>query len=81
MKFSTEIQLLLQYSQKEALDNVMRLCKDKRMTIVNLQVVKNNEEKDYFEAIITVRVKGKFDKPGLIGSINETAGVLSAEEI
>ena len=81
IKFSTEIQLLLKYSQKEALDSVMRLCKDKHMKIANLQVVKNNGEKDHFEAIITVLVKGKFDKPKLIGSIDEITGVVSAEEI
>ena len=62
--------------QKEALDNVMRLCKDRRMTVINLQVV-NKEE--HFEAIITLRVKGRFDKAGLFGSINGIDGVLYVE--
>ena len=81
IKLSAEIQLLLKYGHKESLDSVMRFCKDKRMIIDNLQVVKNNTEKDSFEAIIKIIVKGKFDKNKLISSICEIGGVISAEEI
>ena len=81
IKLSTEIPMLLKYEKKEALDSVMRLCKDKYMTIANLQVVKNNEEKDYFEAIVTIRVKGEFNKRKLVDSAGTIEGVVSFEEI
>ena len=69
--------LELSYEDKDSLDSVMRLCKDRHMSIVNLQIVSSETEKEGYDAILTIR--GKTRLSVILPQITQMRGILSVE--
>ena len=65
------------YNEKNSLDNVLRFCKDNRMTIVNLRIL---AMEDPGEAKYTAEValRGSVPCDSLLASVRLMAGVVSA---
>ena len=68
----------LTYQKKDSLDEVLRLCKDHRMSVVNLQIETNDQEENkVYDAVITLRGKAKIAT--LLSLIRLKEGILSVE--
>ena len=68
----------LTYQKKDSLDEVLRLCKDHRMSVVNLQIETNDQEENkVYDAVITLRGKAKIST--LFSLIRLKEGILSVE--
>ena len=68
----------LTYQKKDSLDEVLRLCKDHRMSVVNLQIETNDQEENkVYDAVITLRGKAKITT--LLSLIRLKEGILSVE--
>lgn len=74
--------IILHYNEKEALDHVMRLCKDYNLAIADLQVSgTTDEDLSVYSAYLFLRSRAAADKAELIGKIREVPGVFSIEEL
>lgn len=60
IKPAPEFMLELEYDDKNSLDGVLRYCKDRRMSIRNLQI-HNDYEDEYYSATIALRAPKKDD--------------------
>ena len=68
----------LTYQKKDSLDDVLRLCKDHQMSVVNLQIETNDQEENkVYDAVITLRGKAKIST--LLSLIRLKEGILSVE--
>ena len=68
------------YTEKTALDHVLRLCKDKRLSIVNLQIEALPKDSEAaYSAEVTLR--GKVAIPTLLGEIRMKPGIFSADTL
>ncbi|MBR3032495.1 MAG: MgtC/SapB family protein [Clostridiales bacterium] len=77
---NSAFQILLQYNEKNALNIVMRYCKDKRMVISNLAATgKRDDVMSVYSVILTVRPREKVDHDRIADHINEIPGVTSVE--
>ena len=77
---NSAFQILLQYNEKNALNIVMRYCKDKRMVISNLAATgKRDDVMSVYSVILTVRPREKVDHDRIAEHINEIPGVTSVE--
>jgi len=75
-----KFKLLLIYTEKPALNDVMRFLKNKRMSISNLEITgKRDSTQSQYSAILTVRPRQKTDRDSLIGNINEIKGVVGVK--
>lgn len=82
IRHSKDFQLLLTYQKKEALDSVMRYCKDNRLSISNLSVaVSTDTEYSEYTAVLTIRPKYRYDHAQLIRYIKSLPGVYDVEEM
>ncbi|MBO4746909.1 MAG: MgtC/SapB family protein [Clostridiales bacterium] len=73
-------QILLEYNDKNALNDVMRYCKDNRMVIANLAVTgRQKEDSSVYSVILTVRPRSKVDREKIVQYICELSGVIDAE--
>ncbi|MBO4635800.1 MAG: MgtC/SapB family protein [Clostridiales bacterium] len=73
---------LLLYDEKEALNQVMRYCKDHRMMISNLEVTGKSEEYDSkYSVILTVRPRKKVKPEQIIGHIRGMKGISGVREV
>ena len=65
------------YSDKAALEQVLRLCKDNRMAIVNLRIHTSNDRADAaFTA--TVALRGFMKSADLLDRIRRIPGIVAA---
>ena len=82
IKHRPEFNLQLVYTQKTALDNLLRFSKDKGFTIHNLQVTgAYDTEKPVYTAVISLRSR-KFTTPEiLLEHAKACSGVVSADAI
>lgn len=79
IQHDSEFKVNLNYHHKPALDQVLRYCKDHKMTITNLQVTGSNDsEKSLYSATISLRPRSgvSIDKNELMTNIREIAGVI-----
>lgn len=67
----------LTYNQKTSLDHVLRLCKDNRMSIVNL-TIHTTEDAAQAEYIARVSLRGKMRQDVLVARIQQMPGIMSA---
>ena len=65
----------LKYNDKESLDEVMRFCKDKRMSIKSLQIHTLNTDEAKYSAEVTLRIPHK--KVEVVSEIETMPGILS----
>jgi len=74
--------ILLQYNDKNALNYVMRYCKDNRMAINNLEVTGKREAvASVYSVVLTVRPRSKVDKNKVIHYISEIDGIIEADAV
>ena len=67
------------YNEKNALDQVLRWCKDHRISIRNLQIRSDEAESDA-RYVAEVMLRGNGDKDGMLSSVKSMPGVIFAEE-
>ena len=74
--------ILLHYNDKNALNYVMRYCKDNRMAISNLEVTgKRDSATPIYSVILTVRPRDKVDKKEVIHYISDIDGIIEADTV
>ena len=79
---NASFKILLQYNEKNALNIVMRYCKDQRMVISNLAATgKSDETMSVYSVILTVRPRKKVDFEKIKKHINDIQGVIEVEVI
>ena len=79
---NASFKILLQYNEKNALNIVMRYCKDQRMVISNLAATgKSDETMSVYSVILTVRPRKKVDFEKIKKYINDIQGVIEVEVI
>ena len=55
IKSAPEYTVEITYDNKNSLDSVLRMCKDNRMSIVNLRIVASDEAEDTYVALVLLR--------------------------
>ena len=74
--------ILLEYNDKNALNDVMRYCKDKRMVISNLEATgKRDSVMSVYSVVLTVRPRQKVDHEKIINYINDIPGIIAVETL
>ena len=69
------------FREKTVLDQVMRCCKNQRMSITNLRVVSAvNEGEPCYRAFVTLRPRTKVDRDRLFRDIRAVSGILDFGE-
>ena len=69
------------YSDKDALDQVMRYCKDKRIVILQLQVTSRpDEDAPVYDAVVSLRPRREVNRELLLSHILEIPGILSVRD-
>ena len=77
-----DFRIAVSYYNRRNLDEVLRFCKDRQMTITNLKVTGTSESSvPIYSALITLRTSAELDHPALLKKINNMEGVISAEEL
>ena len=72
-----EYTMELMYDEKTSLDQVLRLCKDSRMAIVNLKIHTLGADDDARYAA-EVFLRGNVDRETLLGKVRRMPGIVSA---
>ena len=81
IQYTPEFKIALHYHHKPALDQVMRHCKDKKVSITDLRVVGTNDnEKAEYVAILDLRPRTKVNRDLLLSHIRGIPGVNDVEE-
>ena len=74
-----DFRMTLYYTEKDALDQVMRYCKDKKLAIIDLQVTTLGEGATLeYKALLSMRPNGSIHYDDLLNHIHTIAGVSSA---
>lgn len=82
IKRNPEFHLQLVYTEKPALDNILRFCKDKGFSIHNLQVTgAYDAEKPVYKAIISLRSRKFSSSTILLEHAESCSGVISVDSI
>lgn len=82
IKHPTSFRVAISYHHRNDLDQVLRYCKDQRLTITNLQITgTNNEQLTMYSGLIELRTASDIDRENLITKINSMPGIISAEQI
>ncbi|MBR5975489.1 MAG: MgtC/SapB family protein [Clostridiales bacterium] len=72
--------IILEYNDKNALNHVMRYCKDKRMAISNLEATgKRDAIMSVYSVALTIRPREKVDFDKVITHIDGIEGVIDVE--
>ena len=81
IKRTPEFRITLHYHHKPALDQVMRYCKDQKVSITNLRVISGGEqEKPTYTALLSLRPNFRVNRDLLLAHIRNIHGVLEVEE-
>lgn len=82
IKRDPEFQIQVLFQQKTALDQVLRSCKNQRLSIVNLHVVSTViDNENYYRAYIIIRPRTKVDKKRLYDNIGSLHGIIDFSEV
>lgn len=76
-----EFAIELGYRNKEDLDDILRLCKDNRMTITNLRIQSEGSGPEAEEYTAVVSLRGAMKSDYLVKIIETMGGVTSVEEL
>lgn len=77
---SPEFVLELLYDEKDSLDQVLRFCKDNRMSIINLKI-HTIEEAEPSRYVAKVKLRGRMKQDALLDRIRQMHGIVSAMEL
>ena len=81
IRHTPEFSIRLHYDHKPALDQVMRYCKDSKVSITNLRVVgTNDEDNPDYVAEISLSPRFSINRDVLLSHIHTIHGVLDVEE-
>ena len=80
IKRDPEFKIQVQFKEKSALDTAMRCCKNQRLSVINLQVIKNDGEENY-RAYVTLHPRTKVDKKRLYKDISAISGIIDFSEV
>ena len=78
IKHAPEYSLEICYEDKLCLDNVLRYCKDNRMTIVRIKIHTLNEGKKHTRYAAEVRLRGAIHPEKMADTISQMKGIASA---
>ncbi len=79
---SAEINLLMEYSEKESLDAVLELLRQMEVKIQNMVITRSPEsEKKTANVIFTLQMNKKHSSEAILAAIGAVEGVLSVEEL
>ena len=82
IKHTPEFNAVVQYTHKEALNYVLRYCKDAKMAITNLQITGNASlDVPVYTAIISLRPYGNISRGDFFNRLREKEGVVFADEL
>ena len=77
-----EFKIQVLFKHKPALDQVLRVCKNNRMAITNLQVVSAmNDAETCYRAYVSLRPRAKVDREKLFGKIVSVSGIMEFSEV
>ncbi len=77
-----EINLFIEYSEKQGIDNVMELCREKNVHIVNMEITRKKVRRERSAcALMTLRFKKHHSVEALIAAITAAEGIVSVEEL
>jgi len=79
IRHTPEFKIKLHYHHKPALDQVMRLCKDSKVSITDLRVASDSEDAGY-SAVLSLRPRFAVNRDVLLGHIRAIHGVMDVEE-
>lgn len=80
IRHNPQFRVELHYHHKHALDQVLRLCKDHRLAISNLQVTgTGGADASTYSAMISLRPRQSVDEETIVALIREIDGVLDAQ--
>ena len=80
IKHLPDFKAVIQYTHKEALDYVLRYCRDRKMAITNLQITGNSSlETAVYTAIVTLKPADDDDRDALMNDIAKMEGVVFAD--
>ena len=79
IKYRPAFRLKLCYRNKLSLDQVLRYCKDKHLAITDLHVTSDSSaDTPSYDAVISLRARGRFDEDALLSHIRSTAEIEDA---
>ena len=82
IKRDPEFRIAVLFKQKTALDQVLRSCKNNRMTITNLHVVSTViENEPGYRGFVSLRPRAKIDRETLYAQLKAIPGVLGLREV
>ncbi len=82
LRKSPEINLFLEYSSKDCLDEVLKLYRENNVKVLNLEITRSPENNKLSAcAIFSLRLNSKCSVENLINILTSTEGVISAEEL
>ena len=77
-----EVNLYVEYAEKNALEGLMRLLHEEDVPIIDLEISHASEAKTHkFSAILSLQMKRDYNADDLILKIQEQSGVLFVEEL
>jgi len=81
IRHTPEFKIKLHYRHKPALDQVMRYCKDSKVSITNLRVTSSSDKEnpDYI-AVLSLRPHSAIGRDVLLSHIRGVRGVFDVEE-
>ena len=66
------------YNEKNSLDDVLRFCKDSRMSIINLRIRSQEEHQAEAKYVAEVKLRGSLESQPLVDRIQMMPGIVSA---
>lgn len=82
IRVSTELRMLVNYSDKRALDMVLRYCKDHSLAISNLQITGTSDgDHSAYSAVVSLRTQDNVKTEGLLTHVQAMEGIISADKL
>ena len=79
---SPEINLFIEYTNKESLDQILKICRDENIKVLNLEITRSTEKNQHNAcAIFSLRLNKKCSSEHLINTFLLMEGVISVDEL
>ena len=82
MDHAPEINLYMEYTNKDCLENVLKLFRELNLKVLNMEITRSTEtEKHNACAIFSLQLNKKCTVAQVLADVNKTQGVISVEEL
>lgn len=82
MESSPEINLYMEYTNKDCLEKVLKLCRDREIKVLDMEITRATGSEHYNAcAIFSLRLNKKVRTEKLLVDVKATEGVVSVEEL